>query len=82
MKALKIRTLITSAPSGGAVRAGGALAAGVLLAALAVPPASAAAQPGGPYSGMGTCPLSSTALRNPANAAVGCGYSCRGRQRW
>lgn len=55
------------------LRAGAAaLGAGSLIAALGAAPASAASAPGGPYAGMGTCPLSSSALQAPDNGAVGC----------
>lgn len=56
-----------------------AAAAGLLAAGLCAAPASAAtahmaakAQPTGLYAGMGTCPLSSPALQNTDNGAVGC----------
>ncbi len=46
-----------------------ALAGAALLAGTV--PASAAA-PGGPYTGMGNCPLSAPAMADPANLQVGC----------
>ncbi|MFJ8441564.1 hypothetical protein [Kitasatospora griseola] len=46
-----------------------ALASAALLAGTV--PASAAA-PGGPYTGMGNCPLNAPAMTNPANLQVGC----------
>lgn len=50
-----------------------ALGAGSLLAAaLGAAPASAASAPTGPYTGMGTCPLASSALQDPNDGAVGC----------
>jgi len=52
--------------------AAAALGAGSLLAALGAAPASAASAPTGLYTGMGTCPLSSSALQDPNNGAVGC----------
>jgi hypothetical protein len=48
------------------------LGAGALLAAVGTAPASAASAPTGLYAGMGTCPLSSSALQNPDDGAVGC----------
>jgi hypothetical protein len=54
-----------------------AVGAGALLLALATAgPAGAASASGtaptGPYSGMGTCPLSSSQLQDPDNQEVGC----------
>ncbi len=52
----------------------GAAGAATALVATAgtVPAAAAAGQPGGIYTGMGACPLSSAALRDPGNLQVGC----------
>jgi hypothetical protein len=51
-------------------------AAAALVAASASPaaavPSTAAGQPSGPYTGMGTCPTSSAPMQNPGNAIVGC----------
>ncbi|NUP50788.1 MAG: hypothetical protein HOW97_26275 [Catenulispora sp.] len=47
-------------------------AAAALIAVTASPAAATTGQPSGPYTGMGTCPTSGTALQNPANAIVGC----------
>ncbi|ACU74836.1 conserved hypothetical protein [Catenulispora acidiphila DSM 44928] len=49
-----------------------AVAAAFALVAVAASPASAAAQPSGPYTGMGTCPTSSAQMRDPNQAVVGC----------
>jgi len=59
-------------PRGAPLRRVAAAAAGLLLAATAAAPADAAAQPTGPYAGMGTCPLNSAALQSAADGAVGC----------
>ena len=52
--------------------AAAAVGAGSLLAALGAAPASAASAATGFYAGMDTCPLSSSALQDPNNGAVGC----------
>lgn len=67
------RTAPAASPRGRRLRAAAAaLGAGSLIAAAGAAPASAATAPGGPYAGMGTCPLSSPALQNPDDGAVGC----------
>jgi len=48
-----------------------ALAAAVVVTA----PTGATAAPGGIYTGMGNCPLSNSALKNPTNLQVGCVFS-------
>jgi hypothetical protein len=48
-----------------------AVAASAVLVAAAVP-AQAAGAPGGPYTGMGSCPLGSPALTDPSDLQVGC----------
>lgn len=47
-----------------------AVASAVLLATAA--PAQAVPAPGGPYTGMGACPVSSPAMSDPTNLQVGC----------
>ncbi|MDH6137144.1 hypothetical protein P3T37_006576 [Kitasatospora sp. MAA4] len=47
-----------------------AAAAAMLLAAAG--PAGAATAPGGPYAGMGGCPLNSAQLQDPSDLQVGC----------
>lgn len=50
-----------------------AVAAAVALVAVAATPSAAATgQPSGPYTGMGTCPTSSTQMQDPDQAVVGC----------
>jgi hypothetical protein len=49
-----------------------ALAVLTTAAVAAAAPAPALASPGGIYTGMGNCPLSSSALRNATNLQVGC----------
>lgn len=57
-----------------------ALVCAVALSALAgaVVPTAAAAAPGGPYTGMGNCPLTSSAMKNTSNLQVGCVYAKTG----
>ncbi|MGF1430220.1 hypothetical protein [Kitasatospora sp. LaBMicrA B282] len=50
-----------------------ALAAGTVLLATALPAQAApATAPGGPYTGMGNCPLGAPALTDPTDLQVGC----------
>lgn len=47
-------------------------AAGLLLLLGTATPAHAAGTPGAPYTGMGTCPLTSSTMQDTTNAQVGC----------
>src|SRR5512142_837161 len=47
----------------------------VLLAGAAPATAATPATPGGPYTGMGDCPLSNPTMRDPSNLQVGCTVS-------
>ncbi|WP_329562930.1 hypothetical protein [Kitasatospora sp. NBC_01266] len=47
-------------------------AAAALLAAAAPAQAAAPAAPGGPYTGMGDCPVGAPAMTDPSNLQVGC----------